>query len=153
MLCAAVVAAVALGVYPPPPALQLTLPVALIVFVIVCWVAMRRHDRGLCEHCAAAIPLDAAGRAARYRLRFRVAHAGGQLRLVLPYLAILALTSFAPGIPGKILWTLAQLTLLYALRCAVTHRRLQPWCPQCQGGGQETLASTDPLPDDHRVLV
>lgn len=153
LLCAAVVAAVGLGLYPPPAALQLTLPVALAVFVLACWLAMRRHDRGLCEHCAAAVPLDAAHRAARYRLRFRAAHAGGQPRVVVVYLAVLALANFAPGIPGRILWAAAQLSLVYALRAAVTHRRLQPWCPLCRGGGVEDTVSTDPLPQDDRQLV
>jgi hypothetical protein len=152
LLCVAVVAAIALGLYPAPAALQFTLPAALVVFVVVCWLAMRRHDRRLCEHCAAAVPLDAAGRAARYRLRFRLAHAGGDPRLVLPYLAALALTNFAPGAPGRVLWVLAQLTLIYALRSGVTHRRLQPWCPFCHGGGEKT-PTTDPLPQDHLQLV
>lgn len=153
LLCAAVVAAVALGVYAPPPALQVTLPAALIVFVVACWLAMRRHDRNLCEHCVAAVPLDAAQRAAGYRLRFRLAHAGSEPRLVLPYLAALALANFAPGAPGRVLWALAQLTLVYLLRSAVTHRRLQPWCPWCRGGGQDDRVSTDPLPTDDRQPV
>jgi hypothetical protein len=153
LLCAAIVAAVAVGLYPPPGPLQLTLPSALMVFVVACWLVMRRHDRNLCEHCAAAVPLDAAERAGRYRLRFGVAHAGGEMRLVVPYLAVLALTNFVPGTVGKVVWALAQLTLVYALRCGVTHRRLQPWCPWCRGGGQDDPVSTDPLPSDDRQLV
>ncbi len=153
LLSAAVVAAVALGLYPPPAALQLTLPAALAVLVVACWLAMRRHDRGLCEHCAAAVPLDAAQRAARYGLRFRAAHAGGRPRVVVAYLAALALANFAPGIPGHVLWAAAQLSLVYALRAAVTHRRLQPWCPLCRGGGLDETVSTDPLPSDDRQLV
>lgn len=153
LLCVAVVAAVIVGLYPPPATLQVTLPVALILFVLACWVTMRRHDRSLCEHCAAAVPLDAAERAARYRLRFRLAHAGGEPRLVVPYLAALALSNFAPGTIGRVLWALAQLTLVYALRCGVTHRRLQPWCPWCRGGGQDDRVSSDPLPEDDRQLV
>lgn len=153
LLCAAVVAAVALGLYPPPAALQLTLPIALAVFVLASWLAMRRHDRSLCEHCAAAVPLDAAQRASRYGLRFRAAHAGSQPRVVVAYLAALALANFAPGLPGRVLWAVAQLSLIYALRAAVTHRRLQPWCPLCRGGGLDEKASTDPLPSDDRQLV
>jgi hypothetical protein len=107
---------------------------------------MRRHDRGLCEMCVAALPLDAAERAARHRLRFRVAHCGAQPRLVLTYLAVLVLANFAPGSWGRLLWVAVQLSLVYLLRCAVTHRRLQPWCPWCREGGEKDPSSPDPRP-------
>jgi hypothetical protein len=153
LLCGTVVAAIAVALYPPPAALALTVPTALVAVVVACWLAMRQHDRSLCEHCVAALPLDAAERAARCRLRFRLAHAGNEPRLLVPYLAGLALVNFAPGPAGRVVWMLAQLTLVYLLRCTVTHRRLQPWCPWCRGGGQEDPASTDPLPDDDRQLA
>jgi hypothetical protein len=153
LLCGVIVVTIGLRFYVPPPMLGLTVAVALVAFVLACWVAMRRHDRSLCEYCVAALPLDATERAARYRMRFRVAHAGGERRLVFPYLAVLVLVNFAPGTWGRLVWIMVQLSLVYLLRCAVTHRQLQPWCPWCRGGGEKDPANTDPLPDDHRQLV
>lgn len=152
LLCGVIVTMIGLRFYPPPPAMALTVSAALVAFVLMCWVAMRRHDRGLCEHCVAALPLDAAERAARYRLRFRVVHAGSEPRLAVPYLATLVLVNFAPGEWGRLLWVVMQLTLIYALRCAVAHRRLQPWCPWCSGGGDKDRADTDPLPHSRQLV-
>lgn len=152
LLCGVIVTMIALRFYPPPPETALMVSAALVAFVLLCWLAMRRHDRSLCEHCVAALPLDAAERAARSRFRFRVVHAGSEPRLAVPYLATLVLVNFAPGEWGRLLWVAVQLTLIYALRCAVAHRRLQPWCPWCSGGGDKDRAGTDPLPD-HRQLV
>jgi hypothetical protein len=153
LLCVTIVALVAMRQFPPPAALQLTLPLAMVIFVLASWIVMRWHDHGLCERCVAALPLDAAAQAARYRLRFRVAHVGGNPRYGLPYLAVIVLSNFAPGTPGRIFWSLAQLSLIYLLRCAVTHRRFQPWCPWCRGGGEDERSDAGPLPDDRRLLV
>jgi hypothetical protein len=151
VLCGVIVVTIGLRFYAPPPTLRLALSAALVVFVLACWVAMRSHDRSLCELCVAALPLNAAERAARYGRRFRVAHAGSQPRLLVPYLAILLLANFAPGSWGRLLWVLVQLSLIYLLRCAVTHRRLQPWCPWCRGGGEKDPTSPDPLPKHQLV--
>jgi hypothetical protein len=69
LLSASVLAAIVVGLRPPPGAFALTVPVALLLFVLGSWVMMRRHDRRLCEQCAAAIPLNATEQAARSNRR------------------------------------------------------------------------------------
>ena len=36
--------------------------------------------------------------------------------------------------------------MVYLLFVYVTHRRLQPWCPQCRHGGGRLIAPTGPNP-------
>ncbi len=158
LLSMSVLAAIVVGLRPPPGAFALTLPVALLLFVLGSWVMMRRHDRRLCEQCAAAIPLNAAEQAARSKRRFWMAHTGAERRFLIPYLAVLLGSNFGlagTGTVGKIAWALIQSSMIYLIMSHATHRRLQPWCPWCSdgGGGSERDEVTPPpvLPD--RQLV
>jgi len=150
LLIAAIVAAIALRLRPPPPGspAALMLPLAILAFVLVSWLMMRQHDRRLCERCIAGMPLDAAARAARYRIRFDIAHLGSNRPLVLAYLALLIGVNFIPGSIGAVIWTLTQTTMIYLVLAYSTHRRLQPWCPHCRGGGghDDEVVTPDPLP-------
>ena len=60
ILCTSIVAAILVGLRPPGGLLALTLPISLMALVVTSWLLMRRHDRRLCELCAAAMPLNAA---------------------------------------------------------------------------------------------
>lgn len=158
LLSASVVAAIVVGLRPPPGAFALTVPLALLLFVLGSWLMMRRHDRRLCEHCAAAIPLNAAEQAARSHRRFWMAHTGSERRFLIPYLAVLLGSNFglaATGTPGKIAWALIQASMVYLIMSHATHRRLQPWCPWCSDGGggskRDEVAPPPVLPD--RQLV
>ena len=77
-----------------PTLLTLFTSLALLVFVVVTWLFMRQHDRRLCERCAASMPLNAAEHAARYSRRFRLAHAGSNPWVMVPYLIVLVGSNF-----------------------------------------------------------
>jgi hypothetical protein len=131
-------------------------PVTLILVVIGSWITMRQHDRGLCEDCMAAMPLNTSELAVRYRKRFSVAHLGARKKLAVTYLLVLLASNFVllswdvlPYSLGKYVWAALQTTMIYLLLSYSTHRRLQPWCPECSGGGgggDRTTDAPDPIP-------
>lgn len=138
------------------PFLNLTVAVSLMAFILSTWLVMRRHDRGLCEHCMASMPLNPSAMAVRYKRRFWLTHTGSEMRFVIPYLVVLIGLGFATTPIGVIAWTIAQTTMIYAILAYATHRRLQPWCPWCReggGGADEEAVTPDPVPSDHRQLV
>jgi hypothetical protein len=156
VLCASIAAAILIGLRPPDGPLALTLPVSLMALVVCSWLLMRRHDRRLCEQCVASLPLNAAERAGRYRSRFWVSHSLSEPRYLVPYLAALVGSNFLPGTWGRVVWALAQCTMIYLIMSYVTHRRLQPWCPWCSdggGGSHHEDVAPPPLPDNDRQLV
>jgi hypothetical protein len=113
-------------------------------YLALCLVA---HDRHLCERCIRSVPLDATRVAARYRLRFRVAHLFEHRPLAIGYLgAVLATALLADHPIGRYAWATAQGSLVYLLFVYVTHRRLQPWCPGCRQGGTDVVAPAPPNP-------
>jgi hypothetical protein len=136
----------ALSAAVPPAVLLVVLLVALVAagYLALCVFA---HNRRLCERCIAAVPLDASRVAARYGLRFRVAHLFERPALAIAYLAALIGSAALATHPiGRYAWAAAQASLGYLLFAYVTHQRLQPWCPQCRGGGPELTAPTRPNP-------
>ena len=102
-----------------------------------------------------SMPLDAAEKATRYERRFWTAHAGSEPRYLIPYLVVLIGSNFLTSPAGRIAWAVIQLSMIYLIMAQSTHRRLQPWCPQCSGGGGgEEVESPDPvLPHDDRLHV
>lgn len=155
MLIAAIAGAILLGVFPPPGALSLLVPFVLFGFVLLSWVLMRQHDRRLCESCMSSMPLNPAEQAARYQRRFWVAHTGSEPRYLVPYLVLLIGSNFAMSTIGVFAWALIQSSMVFLILSQATHRRLQPWCPWCSGGGGgEKVDETPPvLPNDDRELV
>lgn len=155
MLIIAIGAVIVVGLHPLPGIFGLTGALALIVVVLMSWLAMRRHDRRLCEQCVAAMPLNPSEQAARYRRRFWTAHSFSEPRYLVPYLVVLIGSNFATSPAGRIGWAIVQSSMLYLIMSQATHRRLQPWCPWCRdGGGGEHVKDTPPLlPDDDRLPV
>src|SRR3954452_6523124 len=157
VLCASIFAAILVGLRPPPGLLALTLAPSLMALVIASWLLMRRHDRRLCEQCAAAMPLNAAEKSVGFQRRFWVTHAGAEPRYLVPYLAVLIGSNFFPGTWGRIAWAVIQCSMIYLIMSHVTHRRFQPWCPWCSNGGGGSEVGDDvtppPLPDNDRQLV
>jgi len=151
----AIAGVILIGLHPLPGLFTLTVPLALIVVVLTSWLAMRRHDRRLCEQCMAAMPLNPSAEAARYRRRFWLAHSLSEPRYLVPYLVVLIGSNFATSTVGRIAWAIIQSSMLYLIAAQVTHRRLQPWCPWCSdGGGGEHVEETPPvLPHDDRLPV
>jgi hypothetical protein len=87
-LIVSIVGVILLRLNPPSdPTTALGVTIALITFVVASWLLMRRHDRGLCEHCMGAMPLNPSELAVRYRRRFWLSHSGAQPRYVVPYFA------------------------------------------------------------------
>lgn len=158
LLMVAIAGIILIGLRPPSGALMFTAPLALLGLVIVSWVLMRRHDRGLCEQCVAGLPLNPSQQATKYELRFWLAHSLSQPRYLLPYVAVLVGSNFLPGTTGRLIWALAQASMVYLIMAHTTHRRLQPWCPWCRddgGGGWDDHdpATPDPVPGNRRQLV
>ena len=129
----------------------------LLVFVVTSWLLMRKHDRGLCEHCMTTMPLNPSEQAARYKRRFWMSHTGAERRFLIPYLVVLIGSNFFPGLIGRVAWAVIQSSMIFLILSYATHRRLQPWCPWCSegGGGQEREEPwvPDDLPTDKRQLV
>ena len=157
ILIGSIAAAIALVVRPLPPEnpFSVILPVSLFAFVIGSWLLMRQHDRRLCESCMASMPLNAAELSLRYRRRFAVAHLASNRPLMIAYLLTLVASNFVlldspllPQLVGRYVWALLQTTMIYLILASTTHRRLQPWCPQCKGGGgeNEDVEAPDPVP-------
>jgi len=158
LLSAAIVAAIVLGFRPLAPVMvSLLLASTLMAFVLLTWLMMRRHDRRLCESCAASMPLNPAEHAARYRRRFWLAHAGSRPGLLVPYLVVLVGSNFLLDEPGRFVWAVVQSSMIYLILSHASHRKLQPWCPWCSddGGGDKYDIMDDPkLPrGDHPQLV
>lgn len=155
VLILAVAAAIVLGLHPLPGALSFTAPLAVVGVVVLAWVAMRRHDRRLCEACMAAMPLNPSEQATRYRKRFWTAHNASDPKFLIPYFAVLIGSNFAATTVGRLGWALVQSSMLWLLVSYASHRKLQPWCPWCSDdGGGEHVEDTPPvLPHDDRLLV
>jgi hypothetical protein len=155
VLVVAVFGAIFVGLHPLPGVFALTVPLALIVVVLMSWIALRRHDRRLCEQCVAAMPLNPSAQATKYRRRFWTAHHLSEPRYLVPYLVVLIGSNFATSTPGRIGWALVQSSMLFLILAYSTHRRLQPWCPWCSdGGGGDDVTETPPvLPHDDRMPV
>ena len=160
ILIAAILVTIALVLRPLPydsPVATLV-PVLLALVVIASWLSMRQHDRRLCEHCARSMPLNPAQDAVRFRRRLELAHLAGDRRVVVGYLVLLLASNLAlepawvPSVVGRPVWAAVQSTMIYLMLSHDTHRRLQPWCPQCRGGGgdNEDADVPDPLPTSSR---
>jgi hypothetical protein len=157
LLSVAILLVIALGFRPYAVGLTTLLAsVGLLLFVLLTWLHMRDHDRRLCERCASSMPLNAAEHAARYQRRFWLVHSGSNPRLLVPYLLVLVGSNFLTSMPGRTVWALVQLSMVYLILAHASHRKLQPWCSWCSGGGGGT-EQLDPEPDlprgDRRQLV
>lgn len=156
LLSVSIIAAIVVGLRPPSGPLAVTVPLALVLFVLASWLFMRRHDRQLCEHCAASMPLNASEQAGRFQRRFWLAHAASAPHLLIPYLVLLIGSNFIPGTIGRIIWALVQFSMIYLIMSHSTHRRLQPWCPVCRNGGggaKDHEDAPEPVLPDNRQLV
>jgi Na+/melibiose symporter-like transporter len=157
LLMGSIGAVILLGLHPVYGPLALSVSFGLVVFVVMSWLLMRRHDRSLCEHCVAAMPLNPSELAARYSRRFWLSHTGAEPKFVVPYLAVLIGSNFATGTVGRFGWAVVQTSMIYLILSYSTHRRLQPWCPWCREGGggwdADNIDSPDPVPGDRRQLI
>jgi hypothetical protein len=161
VLIGAIVASILLVLRPLPasPAFLLA-PFLIVAVVLGSWIAMRQHDRMLCERCMSAMPLNPSEVAARCRLRFAVTHMGSDRRALAAYLLVLVMSNLLLMAPagiartiGEYAWAAVQTTLIYLVLCHCTHRRLQPWCPECEGGGpgdDERVSDPTPSGSFHR---
>jgi hypothetical protein len=157
LLSVSILLAIALGIRPMAAGpLALLAIMSLLVFVLLTWLQMRQHDRRLCETCAAAMPLNPAEDAARYQRRFWLAHSGSNPRVLVPYLVVLIGSNFLTSTPGRYCWAIVQSSMIYLILAYGTHRKLQPWCPWCSGGGggvNELVPEPDLPRGDRRQLV
>jgi hypothetical protein len=155
-LTISVVATIMLVLRPPAATggSALIAPAIILAFALISWRAMRQHDRRLCEACARSMPLNTAEVAARYRMRFAVAHAASVKWIVISYLVVLVGSDVVllPGaVNERLVWAAIQSTMVYLVLAYSSHRRFQPWCPQCRGGhGERDSEFRGPVPlNDH----
>jgi hypothetical protein len=151
-LIVAIAAAIVVGVFPLPAGstLSICVPLLLITVVITSWLKMRDHDRRLCEWCMTSMPLNAAEVAGRLRRRFAIAHSAARRRVVVAYLVVLVGSNglLWLNLPGRLGWAVVQSSMIYLVLASTSHRRFQPWCPQCRddGGGEDRVDRPQPLP-------
>lgn len=156
-LVTSIAGVIALGLDPQPlsPRVAVLASILILAFVLITWSALRRHDRRLCELCATAMPLNVAEVAARHRLRFAVVHSATVKPVVLSYLAVLLgsdILLMRGSFPERVAWALVQSSMVYLVLAYSSHRRFQPWCPQCHGGQGERdrIHDAGPSPLDQR---
>jgi hypothetical protein len=156
---AGVLAAMALLAVLPityPPGGKQLVSFAVIALMIVTLVEMRKHDRALCERCVADFPLNPAQEAETHRRRLEAAHLLAERRAATWYLVAILVACLLPLVapaplraPALLLWLAALASLVYVMQSGVTHRRLQPWCPQCgPQGGSDQVETPEPTPLD-----
>jgi hypothetical protein len=141
-----------------PPGGRPLVSVAFIALLLVTWVEMRKHDRGLCERCVADFPLNPAQAAETYRRRLETVHLMAERRAAAWYLVAILVACLLPVLapaplktPAMILWLAALASLVYLVQSGQTHRRLQPWCPLCgHQGGSDKVDTPEPMPLDSR---
>jgi multisubunit Na+/H+ antiporter MnhC subunit len=156
VLIVSILTAIVIGVCPLPAGsfVSICVPILVMAVVIASWLKMREHDRRLCEWCAQAIPLNVEAAAARLHRRFAIAHASERRWLMGSYITVLIASNglLWLGLYGRIGWAIAQTSVIYLVVVAGSHRRFQPWCPQCRegNGGRERMAAPDPLPQGGR---
>lgn len=112
-----------------------------------------RQRRRLCLGCAAAVPLDPGGEAAR-RLRWlRLAHwqtASSWLPIAVLAVPVLALAAVAltVDLPAfGLAVAAAVMPAAVGIHAMALHERLRPWCPWCRGGGGGEPDDPEPDPD------
>lgn len=139
-----------------PPGGRQLVSLAVIAVMVVTLLEMRKHDRALCERCVADFPLNPAQEAETFRRRLATAHLMAERRAATWYLVVILvaclLPVFAPPplrTPAMLLWLASLGSLVYLMQSGVTHRRLQPWCPQCgPQGGSDQVETPEPTPLD-----
>jgi hypothetical protein len=111
-----------------------------------------------CERCVAGFPLNPAESAVTYRRRLAMVHLLAERRAATWYLVGILVACLLPvlappelRVPALAVWLVALGSLVYLLLSGVTHRRLQPWCPQCgPQGGSDDVKTPVPAPLDSR---
>ena len=139
---------------PYPPGGKPLVSLTFIVLMLVTFVEMRKHDRGLCERCAADFPLNPAQDAETHSRRLATVHLMADKRIARWYLVAILVACLLPifvpemlQLPARALWLASLASLVYVVQSGVTHRRLQPWCPQCGNqGGEEQVDTPEPMP-------
>lgn len=139
---------------PYPPGGKPLVSFAFIALMLVTYVEMRKHDRSLCERCMADFPLNPAEDAERYGRRLEIVHLMAEPHIARRYLVgilvVCLLPLFVPDplrLPAMALWLASLVSLAYIVRSGQTHRKLQPWCPQCgPQGGTDNVEAPEPMP-------
>jgi hypothetical protein len=139
-----------------PPGGKQLVSLAMLALTIVTLLEMRKHDRALCERCVADFPLNPAQEAETHRRRLAAAHLMAERRAAAWYLAAVLVACLLPilappplRVPALLLWLASLASLVYVMQSGVTHRRLQPWCPQCgPQGGSDQVETPEPTPLD-----
>lgn len=141
---------------PYPPGGKPLVSLTMIVLMLVSYFEMRKHDRGLCERCVADFPLNPAHDAEKYERRLSLVHTLAERRNATWFLIAIVVTCLLPHLvphplqaPAMALWLASLFVLIYYVQSGQTHRKLQPWCPQCGNqGGSDKVDTPEPMPLD-----
>lgn len=126
--------------------------VANVAAMIALIITESRHDRRLCERCIADWPLNPEESVRRARRRLRAFHwlverlprrhqYALMAAIAVPYMAAgIWLSDFGFAVFSAGLYSLIGMGAVVNR----AHWKLQPWCPQCRGGGGDTF-SPDPV--------
>ena len=148
-------AVLALQPLPYPTGAKPLISLCFVSILITTWLEMRKHDRALCERCVADFPLNPAESAVTYRRRLAMVHLLAERRAATWYLVGILVACLLPPLapaafrlPALAVWLVALGSLAYLLLSGVSHRRLQPWCPQCGPQGGSDIETHQPTPLD-----
>jgi hypothetical protein len=148
-------AVLALQPLPYPTGAKPLISLSFVSILITTWLEMRKHDRALCERCVADFPLNPAESAVTYRRRLAMVHLLAERRAATWYLVGILVACLLPPLapaafrlPALAVWLVALGSLAYLLLSGVSHRRLQPWCPQCGPQGGSDIETHQPTPLD-----
>jgi Flp pilus assembly protein TadB len=130
------------------------LSLAFLALMLTTFWEIRKHDRALCERCAADFPLNPAQDAERYQRRLAVVHLMAEPHVARFYLVSVLVVCLLPllapdalRVPVMALWLAALGSVGYLVQSGQTHRKLQPWCHQCgHQGGQDKVDTPEPMP-------
>jgi hypothetical protein len=112
--------------------LQVPLTIAMIAFLLY----SLSHGRSMCDLCLLSTPVDTVTAVSRYDRRLKVVHFISTTSRSYVFMAIFIGSGFIVDLPyGLFIYAAVQLSFVYLLLSMRTHRNLQPWCPQCSGGG------------------
>lgn len=108
-----------------------------------------RHDRALCGHCMAQMPLNPTAAAQRERPILKLAHLTRWNLAAMLALIIIGSFLLSTWWESNLAVSLAMVPLIAVVFSADRHSRLQPWCPYCRRRGFDAgLSEEAPAPTD-----
>lgn len=134
----------------------------ILALILVFAAAQQRHDRSLCEHCIAHMPLDPQTEIIKRDRWLRANHVGeatsrkwASLIFAVLSLSYVGVLVFAPRpVGGAVIVLVIGILGPLATIGIQIHKRLQPWCPYCRrNDGGDYQFDPNPTPARSKELT